>query len=1020
MIIDNKLTWLHLSDIHFHPKTGWRDEGIQNELISYLRSRFSKDLPKPDLVFCTGDIAFGESKDAPMSQQYDTAITFFNELLACCELSADRLFLVPGNHDVNRREISDDQQARLVEMAGSSREHVSAINQRFADNSRDHRSAMERLQNYGEFIKKYRPELHNQKNHIYAKTVDINGYRVGVAGFNSAWSCAGPEDDRHIWLAAKWQFKHMEKELHESNIKIGLIHHPFDWLNESERQYAEEQSSKSLDFLLHGHTHSAWVKPSMNCTVLAAGAVGAGSPEEFGVNLVTFNKNDGGCCVHLFGYREGWVIRPVPQLAPDAKWHFTTSARPPDTTDDQRKTVETQVNKSAQKQPTRTNISNQRLFGRADLLTAICEKLTHRNNLALYGISGNGKTTLIKELHKQPTFKDMRFVDIHCGRQMTTNELFRRLVDVLQNRSEELQPPTGTLNQQIEELKSLYPSAEKSFIWLNNAHLLTDEGNWRNADLAVLLDALIEAFPNWIFVYELNEKPQLDYFGRSCPLVEVPGLTKHALAEFFNATTPKGMEEKWKYKSSDLNAIYQWLGGGHGGTAHTLAAELLSIIAKEQNVSPLEVYLIQRHKVIDRLDERLLSVIYDEVLNDASKKLIKILALYRYAIPQDHADDLEDGVGSTNGWQKLRKLGLLPIDSNKDHFLHGFVSSWVRQKQLGLTDVDIQDDYEKTIPAEVSSSHSLIAKCWQKQIGRQKELLNFQRANEAFYHLLCSGELGEIDSWIEHLTGQDIGWTKKGLWSVYNSRRETNESVQRQQEILQLLVNVWPLDHKAWRFLGECQQKTEGLESDDTLKSFERSLSLSPSYAPYLANLGKAMLSRGKKSANDFLAMLETYKHNYPRAIDNYVQSIQNSCIQLVIDEDTASIQRLEAIRSGSTNPAYYNEEANHTLLNHEDPESALKILDLAVTAGISNTHSAIIRCKALQKLGRGPEASILRKQLISAGIRNAFIYNDEAAYQLDTMNDREKAIELMKECQINKCDDTVTSKIYKRALNFK
>ncbi|WP_163032734.1 hypothetical protein, partial [Pseudomonas viridiflava] len=62
--MNNELVWLHLSDIHFHPKTAWRDNAIREELLDFLKDRFANGLPKPQLVFCTGDIAFGETSGA--------------------------------------------------------------------------------------------------------------------------------------------------------------------------------------------------------------------------------------------------------------------------------------------------------------------------------------------------------------------------------------------------------------------------------------------------------------------------------------------------------------------------------------------------------------------------------------------------------------------------------------------------------------------------------------------------------------------------------------------------------------------------------------------------------------------------------------------------------------------------------------------------------------------------------------------------------------------------------------------
>ena len=1015
--MNNELVWLHLSDIHFHPKTEWRDNAIRQELLDFLKDRFANGLPKPQLVFCTGDIAFGETSGAPLSEQYRDAAKFFDELLACCGISKERLFMVPGNHDVNRKEISTDQQARLIDMAKSSGNHVADINQRFADCSRDHRSAMDRLDDYGTFVQEYRPELYRENYHLYAHILEVAGYRVGVAGFNSAWSCAGPEDDRNMWLASEWQFNHMAAGLREADLKIGLIHHPFDWLNATEHHDAEVRASKNLHFLLHGHTHTAWVRPTDNCVQLAAGAVGADTSDQFGINLVRLNPLSGECCVHLFGFNHGWMIQPIAKHAPEAQWIFGSSVRlsshsvlQPALKQDQLtpQTVSVQAH----------NPDAQSLIGRAKLLSVLTSSLKENNGLALHGLSGNGKTALIKELHKQAPFTGMVFVDIHCSRQMTVGEFFRRMLDVLHSNREDPHPPSGTVKARSEELKRLYPNAQQGFIWVNNAHLLLEGPHWRTPEICMLLAAFIQAFPGWKWLFELNEKPDDGCFGREIPLLEVSGLDKAGLAEFLLSKAPGGKEADWTYTGDKLKALYQWLGGGHGGSAHTLAIELLTTVAREQLCSPFDVYKTLRNDVIDRLDEALLSVLHKDVIGDAERSLLKVLALYRNSIPQDHADYLEDGMNVFQAWKRLRGLGLLPLDNNKDHYLHGFIASWIRQKQLALDDTETCPDYMNFNTPAVSDMHLLIARCWQRQIGRQKEQINFLRANEAFFHLLCAGEPEEMEDWIYHLRGSEIGWSNEALWAIYHRRRSGSESIARQQEVLQLLVNIFPSECKAWRFLGECMQKTQSKGCDDALQAFERALELDPNFPPYLANVGQTLLAQGKAGAKKFLHRMETYQKQYPKAVNDYVLSIQNRCVEEAFNAEEASTQRLQAIEDGSVNSTFYNEEAIHQLMQEADPVKALYLLDLATKRNVSaDDYSYSIRGQVLEKLDRGPEASELRMAKIRGGSKNANFFNDEAQYQLNQCNDPYKANEILEQALALGCEDRVTSYIHRRVL---
>jgi Calcineurin-like phosphoesterase len=325
--------WLHLSDIHFHRKDAWRDTRARDGLLDYLVDMFEHgEIARPDLVFCTGDIAFGETGPESLAQQYDSAKDFFARLLAVCgskavPLPRTRLFVVPGNHDISRTEVDEDAQAALVNLAKDSRNHMVRINARLETKPTPFVNAMKRLAAYETFVKEFLPhQLDSEGRCHYAQVLEVEGIRLGIAGFNSAWSCAGPEDDRNLWLGVEWQFNRAQRELKESQIRIGLMHHPVDWLNEAEREVATRRIASDFDFWLHGHAHNAWVEALGNHVRIGAGAVGAGTADEFGVNLVRLDL-PGLHEVHLHQFRDGWTIQPIAGQAPRGVWSFSLPAR---------------------------------------------------------------------------------------------------------------------------------------------------------------------------------------------------------------------------------------------------------------------------------------------------------------------------------------------------------------------------------------------------------------------------------------------------------------------------------------------------------------------------------------------------------------------------------------------------------------------------------------------------------------------------------------------------------------------
>ncbi len=91
------VTWLHVSDFHLSDKGPYNQEVILNALVSSVR-RLRGEGHKPDLIFATGDIAqYGKANE------YAYATKFFNDLLDAAGLEKNRLFIVSGNHDVDRK-----------------------------------------------------------------------------------------------------------------------------------------------------------------------------------------------------------------------------------------------------------------------------------------------------------------------------------------------------------------------------------------------------------------------------------------------------------------------------------------------------------------------------------------------------------------------------------------------------------------------------------------------------------------------------------------------------------------------------------------------------------------------------------------------------------------------------------------------------------------------------------------------------------------------------------------------------
>lgn len=86
--------WLHISDIHFNFKQ-LKTAMIRASLLNYLKEINSHfDI---DAVFITGDFRF-----APEKKYEDGIITFLHNIIQALNLDISDLYIVPGNHDVNK------------------------------------------------------------------------------------------------------------------------------------------------------------------------------------------------------------------------------------------------------------------------------------------------------------------------------------------------------------------------------------------------------------------------------------------------------------------------------------------------------------------------------------------------------------------------------------------------------------------------------------------------------------------------------------------------------------------------------------------------------------------------------------------------------------------------------------------------------------------------------------------------------------------------------------------------------
>lgn len=318
------ITWLHLSDLHARNRTDWDSRQITKTLVSDLEKMQNEQGLRPDFIFFTGDLAYGADEKDNMVDQYKLARKFLDAVRTAFkpEIPIRNLYLVPGNHDVDRGEITPDQTEWLRHADRKLPEILNAMR----DGKKQWRTWMDRLNNYRNFLTTY-GLLHltpDDSHLVWGDAQELHGVRIGIAGLNSAWSCADKEDRAKLWFGANWQIQQVKERIGPVDFEFALLHHPSSWFTGHEDPDAMRHLRKEFAVLLHGHDHQEWVE--VDCDgrlVLSASACYDSSwmANGYSFGQIDLDSQQGKVLLRQWDKTgRGWVPRNIADKTKDGLW----------------------------------------------------------------------------------------------------------------------------------------------------------------------------------------------------------------------------------------------------------------------------------------------------------------------------------------------------------------------------------------------------------------------------------------------------------------------------------------------------------------------------------------------------------------------------------------------------------------------------------------------------------------------------------------------------------------------------
>lgn len=229
-----KYRWLHISDLH--SISGIKTEIMRLALLSEIEEN------KPFMfVLITGDLS---DKNMGYSESKDLILNIANKL----GVTANHLYVVPGNHDVNRN-FPDNRVEKCMELWDNSELITSEP------------IIEELLKGQKDFFSLYKDitEKEYPKNdlHFYEKYDD----NVAIIHLNTAWMCCDSENESgklHLGITKLHKLLKNNSELKNTPIKIAIGHHRLEDFNETvKNNFRTLLRDYDIDFYLGGHCHES-------------------------------------------------------------------------------------------------------------------------------------------------------------------------------------------------------------------------------------------------------------------------------------------------------------------------------------------------------------------------------------------------------------------------------------------------------------------------------------------------------------------------------------------------------------------------------------------------------------------------------------------------------------------------------------------------------------------------------------------------------------------------------------------
>lgn len=282
--------FIHLSDIHFgQEKDGgllFINDDAKKRLLDDAAAEIAKLGTSASGVIVSGDIAY-----AAKYEEYAIAGEWLDRLAERIGCSRLDIQMVPGNHDIDRDAITPMAKYHLDAV----REHGDKMLDMLLDDEAQREALYERFAAYRDFSGGYGCDL--DVGGVYSADAAVAvapGRTVRFVRLNSALICSRKDDEGKLILGARQRVF----EAIDGEEMVVLVHHPLNWLQDSDEAGRYFKSRARVIISGHEHFPSLDIKPveeGCDLLMLAAGATAPDDIDEkytYKYNILTFDWDE--------------------------------------------------------------------------------------------------------------------------------------------------------------------------------------------------------------------------------------------------------------------------------------------------------------------------------------------------------------------------------------------------------------------------------------------------------------------------------------------------------------------------------------------------------------------------------------------------------------------------------------------------------------------------------------------------------------------------------------------------------